>query len=102
MEFKGTKGSWSITDKFETKLETTIECGLIRVAEVKHYNDGKNDWAINDPTYYEGRANATLIVAAPDLLEALQDLLIHALEHDLHGVWTDKAKVAIEKALTIK
>jgi hypothetical protein len=77
MKFKGTKSdknSWEITEKFSTKLETTVECGKIRIAEVKHYNDGKNDWAINDPTFEEGKANATLIAAAPDLLEALVKL----------------------------
>jgi hypothetical protein len=70
-EFKGTKGKWKI-DIRSINLETTIICGKIRVAQAKHYNEGEDDWTKYDPILEEGKANAKLIAAAPELLEALQ------------------------------
>ena len=43
-------------------------------------------------------ANARLIAAAPDLLEALQDLSISASESGYSGIVLDRARTAIAKA----
>jgi len=69
MKTEFTKGEWSIADDF-SHFETTIMCGDTRIAEVKHFTDFENDPSIN-----EGRANAKLIAAAPDLLLACNELL---------------------------
>ena len=72
MEFKATKGEWKIKNP-NTEDYTHIACGKIRIAEVKHYFGRRFP---NDPREVEGKANAKLIAAAPDLLKAC----IHALE----------------------
>lgn len=43
----------------------------------------------------EAKANARLIAAAPELLEALNDLLEQS---GIDGLWADKARAAIAKA----
>lgn len=52
----------------------------------------------NDPRYIvtteEAKANALLIAAAPDLLEALQI----AMSHPMTGNWYEAARAAIAKA----
>ena len=76
-EFKGTKGDWKVKSKI-SGLETEIFCGKIRVAQAKHFNDGKEgkeNYFKNDPLEKEGFANAKLIAAAPELLKALQGLI---------------------------
>ena len=65
MEFKGTKGKWSITGTGEQR--TMINGSSIDV----WWNLTSSD-VLED----EGKANAKLIAAAPDLLKAC----IHALE----------------------
>jgi hypothetical protein len=69
MEFKGTKGEWIAN--YSNELETYISCNGLRIAEAKHY---KNH-ILNDPSTEEGRANAKLIAAAPELLRLC--LLVH-------------------------
>ena len=71
-EFKGTKGEWKVKSTI-SGLETEIFCGKIRVAQAKHYNNGKEgeeNYFKNDPLDKEGFANAKLIAAAPELLNA--------------------------------
>jgi len=76
-EFKGTQGKWTSALTY-SNFETRILSGVKRIAEVKHYNDGKGGVFKNDPELKEGMANAHLIETAPELLESLQHLLYTA------------------------
>jgi hypothetical protein len=69
MKAKHTKGKWIIESTKDTNsLYSMIYSGEVRIAEVKSY--GK-DSKFNDATYEEKEANAKLIAAAPEMLEAL-------------------------------
>jgi len=82
-KFKGTRGPWFVSN--EGVLLVRDESGLSIVAKYIGYPDDD-----------EEVANANLIAAAPDLLEALQDLSSRAEIY----VNTSKAKEAIAKALS--
>ena len=95
-EFKGTPGKW-VADL----------CGQPIVWSEDVPTHGVADCSFQG-SYEEGAANARLIAAAPDLLEALQDMLsgwryIRSQHGDLYGVgWEraeDAATTAIAKAL---
>jgi len=100
--FKGTQGKWQIIKSTST-ISTHVKCGKTRIAEVKHYNknifhEGINIWD-NDPELKEGQANANLIAASPELLEALQNLLTCVEEQSYMGSDTELAQQVINKAL---
>ena len=78
MEFKGTKGKWKV--KHKNSFETDVYCGKVRIAEAKHYNTGDLRFK-NDPRQREGQANAKLIAAAPELLEALKSCVLSMQAH---------------------
>jgi len=101
-EFKGMPGPWvaSKTDRSIGPISRDDDQSygmILPVAWVEF--DGNDEFQ---------KANANLIAAAPDLLEALQDMLsgwkhIRAMHGDLYGIgWDraqDKAQAAISKAL---
>ncbi|EMM0835508.1 hypothetical protein RVV06_001498 [Enterobacter ludwigii] len=99
MEFKGTKGEWEI-------MMDGDEIKVIQSSSLENGSGWRSYVAICEEVQCIEDAN--LIVAAPDLLEALQDMLsgwkhIRAMHGDLYGIgWDraqDKAQSAISKAL---
>lgn len=88
MKFKGTPGPWSVEGYW---VESDSRC----IAEV---HDFKEECEIFKPVHPESAANADLIAAAPELLEALQDALHAHDKHGEHSEW-DFARAAIAKAL---
>jgi hypothetical protein len=98
-EFEGSKGPWSAHDDEESMATSVVmnDFGDILCVVGTYITSTEEDYA-----------NANLIAAAPDLLEALQDMLsgwkyIREQHGDLYGVgWDraqDKAQQAISKAL---
>ena len=88
MEFKGTKGSWSYetTKKGHCKISGNNWSNFCKVYTVTDVTDWKE----------VTQANAKLICAAPDLLEALKHLV---KDNMLSHAGDEIAKKAIEKAL---
>jgi hypothetical protein len=81
----------------------TIECGKNYSNEIVGKSKTGKDWVLARTTAAKvGRdqddANARLIAAAPDLLEALKTLATQAESHGAEGIYWDKARAAIDKA----
>lgn len=95
-EFKGTPGPWRVSEKRGDLID------------IRHENNEPGAMSLNlaqvvarQSWLREAEANARLIAAAPELLEALRDLLIRTSELDEYGedyIFT-KARQAITKAL---
>ena len=93
-QFKGTPGPWEIkpeeVDRPYIRIRGTQWGRRFKIANVLSPNyDGVHHREAN-----ETRANACLIAAAPELLEALRDLQARACIY----VDTSKAKAVINKA----
>ena len=107
-EFKGTPGPWEVCNGADvfTRLGARNASGAVAAK-----NDG---WHIADcdmgPSstgegeadipHAEKRANARLIAAAPELLEALESVLENCLDSEGLAAAYAKARVAIAKATT--
>ena len=81
-----TKGEWVIN----SKASRNVRCGNITIASCSSGQSGE----LED----EEIANAQLIAAAPDLLEALQEIV--GLTNRKHSAWY-RANAAIQKATKI-
>ena len=93
LEFKGTKGSWKLGGN-------TLDGILVSVRHPQN-RDVCTVWKYDDSFLenQEAEANAKLIASAPDLLEALQELVNSNPMHDGYHEKKLKAIKAIEKAL---
>lgn len=93
-EFKGTPGPWSVSDcPMKGARTDRVDDGRIKLID---FNDGTYEGTLAIVQTEESEANAHLIAAAPDLLEALQEVV--AISDRKHEAW-DKAHAAIAKAL---
>lgn len=88
-QFKGTPGPWRVSEKRGDLID------------IRHENNEPGAMSLNlaqvvarQSWLKEAEANARLIAAAPELLEALQDLQARACIY----VNTSKAKASIAKA----
>ena len=94
-QFKGTPGPWRVSEKRGDLID------------IRHENNEPGAMSLNlaqvvarQSWLREAEANARLIAAAPELLEALRDLLIRTSELDEYGedCTFAKARAAINKA----
>lgn len=93
--FKGTPGPW-VVDLYGVDARWNIDATNGDSVAITNQLAKDNDWAIRD-------ANTILIAAAPELLEALQEL-IFLYEHDdgcRELTEYKRAKEAIKKALGV-
>ena len=88
---------WNSYDAIGHRAFIDGEWDMEFVAHVEHLNDTDHGDDIHGPRREEAHANARLIAAAPDLLDAL--LLTLAAIHDPTG---EKFAIAIKAALDAK
>ena len=90
-EFKGTKGEWEVSGDM-VRSDAEVAGNVICVEPERFIPKSRVNW----------KANAKLISAAPNLLQALQELYYLVSELPEEGSLIEalaKAKDAIEKAL---
>ena len=85
-----TEGPWKIAYRAKNESSFSIQAkGGVRVCAVKY------NWRVRN-SITEAEANAHLIAAAPDLLEALEELV--EFFHGYQGMGMYNARAAIAKA----
>ncbi|WJZ70033.1 EaD/Ea22-like family protein [Pantoea phage PA-1] len=91
MKFKGTPGPWSVEGFW-------VESDCRYIAEV---HDFREECEIFKPVHPESAANANLIAAAPELLEALQAVLFDVMANRaaINDDRIEEIRAAISKAL---
>lgn len=95
MEFEGTVGVWEVNPK----ASRNVRCGNTTIANCSSGQNGENE--------EEEIANAKLIAAAPELLEALREVLKKFVDYRNEDLTIDalmvkqNAESVIEKALTL-
>lgn len=106
-EFKGTPGPWVVDirggcvavypygDQWETPgCHRSDDRNIAYSDKGAAYDEKAGHWSMDKKTLHD----YTLIAAAPELLEALQDALHAYDKHGEHSEW-DFARAAIDKAL---
>lgn len=99
LEFKGTKNEWFIDQEESHRMTNGVYCNVISTVNTIDIADVYGDDE-------ESQANAKLISASPDLLEALQHMIpVFEQLASFRNINVDnlecykKARKAIEKAL---
>ena len=94
---KFTKGEWTAKNAESNLYSMVYSTNGKRIAEVKSY--GKSD-SFNDASVPERIANTKLICAAPEILSALNDLLIYCRSNSTSQLepLIRKAENAVKKA----
>lgn len=101
---KHTPGPWRLNDTFKSKVFAQTEKGLMTICDIRGWGHltGVGGFHLSDDRAIEIQdANAGLIAAAPELLEALRDIIARC-DAGLQISTGDymKAASAIEKATT--
>ena len=96
-EFKGTPGPWRVSEKHGDLIDIRHnDNGIGAISLNLAHVVARQSWS------KEAEANAKLIAAAPELLEALQKLLRKAYKQNWNDAYpeeTQSAQAAINKAL---
>lgn len=99
---KHTPGPWTVlpeeADKDYLRIRGTRLGGRYKVANVHHLRYEGVHAVVRERDDAESMANARLIAAAPELLEALVDVMFRHVQFDNKSEYANKARAAIAKA----